>query len=220
MNRLRTFVAAHLDPAERIGEALFGLIMALGFTGAVRLGIDEAGSRELLVAILGCNLAWGIVDGVMYVMLALFERNRKRRILRSAVAAPSEEAALAALAGEVDEQVGGLLRPEDRLRFLRAILEAARRSTWPPTGVTRVDLLGGVAAGLAVVLATLPMLVPFLLVRDPMIAARLSEIIALALLFTLGVVWARMTGGRPLRVGLGLVAVGAVLVSVTIALGG
>lgn len=59
MNKLRAFVAAHLDPADRIGEALFGLIMALGFIGAVRLGIEEAASRELSVAILGCNLAWG-----------------------------------------------------------------------------------------------------------------------------------------------------------------
>jgi hypothetical protein len=60
-----TFIKRHLEPADRIGETLFGLIMALGFTGAVCLGIDEATSRELLIAILGCNIAWGIVDGVM-----------------------------------------------------------------------------------------------------------------------------------------------------------
>lgn len=220
MNRLRSFVASHLDPADRIGEALFGLIMALGFTGAVRLGIEEAASRELFVAILGCNLAWGIVDGVMYVMLALFERNRQRSLLRAVAAAPSDEVALAAIAARLDERVGELLPPAERPPFYRAILAGARRSDWAPAGVTRTDLLGGVAAGLMVVLATLPMLVPFLLVRDPMTAVRLAEGVALALLFGLGVTWARMTGGRPLRVGLGLVAVGAALVAITIVLGG
>src|SRR4030095_1923207 len=32
-----TFIQRYLDPDDRLGEILFGLIMALGFTGAVRL---------------------------------------------------------------------------------------------------------------------------------------------------------------------------------------
>ena len=68
------FIRRHLDPAARLGEALFGLIMALGFTGAVRLGEEEPSNRALFIGILGCNLAWAIVDGVMYVLTALVER--------------------------------------------------------------------------------------------------------------------------------------------------
>ena len=70
-----------------MGEILFGLIMTLTFTLAAGIVIEEEGregAREMLIGILGCNLAWGIVDGVMYVMLALFERNRRRRIARDA----------------------------------------------------------------------------------------------------------------------------------------
>lgn len=61
---MRDFLERYLDPADRLGEILFGLIMALGFTGAVRLGHEEADSRALFIGIFGCNLACAIVDGV------------------------------------------------------------------------------------------------------------------------------------------------------------
>ena len=64
-----------LDPIERLSEILFGLIMALTFTGA--LSAATAGHEEVRTMIfgaIGCNLAWGLVDGVMYLLDALTER--------------------------------------------------------------------------------------------------------------------------------------------------
>ena len=90
---MRAFIRRYLDPADRLGEILFGLIMALGFTGAVRLGHEAADNRALFIGIFGCNLAWAIVDGVMYVLTALFERGRKARLVREVLRAPTEEAA-------------------------------------------------------------------------------------------------------------------------------
>src|SRR5436305_11043806 len=86
---MRAFIQRHLDPSTRLGEAMFGLIMALGITGAVRISSAESTNRELFVAILGCNLAWGVVDGVMFALLALFERARKYRIVKEALNSPS-----------------------------------------------------------------------------------------------------------------------------------
>ena len=66
-----------------MGEILFGLIMTLTFTLAAGIVIQEegrAGAREMLIGILGCNLAWGIIDGVLYVLGQVFERGRVRRI--------------------------------------------------------------------------------------------------------------------------------------------
>jgi hypothetical protein len=43
---------------------LFGLVMVLSFTGS--LSVAEAGRediRSMLVAALGCNLAWGVGGG-------------------------------------------------------------------------------------------------------------------------------------------------------------
>jgi hypothetical protein len=66
-----------LDPIDRVSEVLFGLIMVLTFTGS--LSVAEAGRddvRTMLVGALGCNLAWGIIDGVLYLMGSLGEKGR------------------------------------------------------------------------------------------------------------------------------------------------
>src|SRR5512143_3759203 len=43
--RMRAFIHRHLDVSVRLGEILFSLIMALGFTASVRLGLGEADNR-------------------------------------------------------------------------------------------------------------------------------------------------------------------------------
>ena len=63
---MRDFATQHLDPGSHMGEALFGLIMTLTFTLGADLVIQEEGreaTRQMLIGILGCNLAWGIIDG-------------------------------------------------------------------------------------------------------------------------------------------------------------
>ena len=59
-----------LDPDESFGEILAGLIMVLTFTLAagVMSRDGEDGVHTVLFAAIGCNLAWGIIDAVFYVM--------------------------------------------------------------------------------------------------------------------------------------------------------
>ena len=64
-----------LDPIERNSEVLFGLIMVLTFTGSLRVtGAEHDDVDRMLVAALGCNLAWGIIDAVMYLISVLSQR--------------------------------------------------------------------------------------------------------------------------------------------------
>ena len=72
------FVHRYLDPGERLGEIIFGLIMVLTFTSTARatLGESETSARDLLIATIGCNIAWGIIDGGMYLMSAMLDRAR------------------------------------------------------------------------------------------------------------------------------------------------
>ena len=66
-----------LDPIDRVSEVLFGLIMVLTFTGS--LSVAEAGRddvRTMLIGALGCNLAWGIIDAMLYLMGGLAEKGR------------------------------------------------------------------------------------------------------------------------------------------------
>jgi hypothetical protein len=66
---------AVLNPVDRVSEMLFGLLMALTFVGAVSAA--ESGDeqiRTLFTTSLGCNLAWGLVDAVMYLIRTITER--------------------------------------------------------------------------------------------------------------------------------------------------
>src|SRR6476646_4197035 len=83
-----------LEPHERISEVLFGLIMVLTFTGS--LSVAEAGRedvRTMLIGALGCNIAWGIIDGVLYLMGCLADKGRGLIALRAARRANNAAAA-------------------------------------------------------------------------------------------------------------------------------
>ena len=75
----RRIIPRYLDPGERLGEVLFGLIMVLTFTLTAGLTIGDTpdARRELLIAAIGCNIAWGIIDGGMYIMGAMLGRARE-----------------------------------------------------------------------------------------------------------------------------------------------
>ncbi len=164
-----------LDPVARASEILFGVIMALTFTGtlsAATAAREEV--RTLLVAMIGCNLAWGLVDGVMFLMQSMTERG----------------------AGLVD--VGEYRQME----------------------LTKEDWLGALAVFLLVFLSTFPLVIPFLVFRNVRFALRVSNAIALVMLFLAGYEVARHAGYHPWRAGLTMVLLGLVLVGITIALGG
>src|SRR5512146_1784184 len=66
-----------LEPYDRISEVLFGLIMVLTLTGS--LSVAQAGRedvRTMLIGALGCNFAWGIIDGVLYLMACLADKSK------------------------------------------------------------------------------------------------------------------------------------------------
>ncbi len=76
--------AEALSPIDRISEMLFGLLMALTFTGAV--SVAESGKAEIrtmFLAALGCNLAWGLVDAVMHLIRTVTERGRLITLVRT-----------------------------------------------------------------------------------------------------------------------------------------
>jgi hypothetical protein len=82
-----------LDPIDRISEILFGLLMAVTIVGSLSIataGRDEV--RTVLVGALGCNLAWGLVDAVMYLVRQLTEKTRRHVLVRQLQSADSATA--------------------------------------------------------------------------------------------------------------------------------
>src|SRR5204863_8249826 len=64
-----------LNPIDRISEILFGLIMALTFTCTISvIETERAEVKDLLIGAIGCNIAWGLVDAVMFLLMTITEK--------------------------------------------------------------------------------------------------------------------------------------------------
>src|SRR5512147_966235 len=99
-----------LSPVDRVSELLFGLFMALTFTGAV--SVAEGGRNEIrtmFVAALGCNLAWGLVDAVMYVVRTITDRGRSLTLIHSVRAAADADAGRRLIQSSLSRVVAGLV---------------------------------------------------------------------------------------------------------------
>lgn len=220
---MTSFATQHLDPGSHMGEALFGLIMTLTFTLGADLVIEaqgREGARQMLFGILGCNLAWGLIDGVLYVLGCAFEHGRLHRI-GTEVQAANPPRAHRLVAAELDELLVPLTDEPQRNALYAAIVRRVKTGLIaPPLPVTRKDLLGGLESGLLVFACSIPAVLPFLLVDEPRAALRVSNAILLALLYYVGYRHARHTLARPWIAGLVSLFVGLFLVAVAIGLGG
>jgi hypothetical protein len=219
MNSSGRITKRFLEPHERIAEVLFGLIMVLTFTGS--LGVATAGRSEIrtmLVGALGCNLAWGIIDGVLYLMGCLAEKNRSLLTLRALRKATDPQKAQRIFAAALPSALASILQPaelESICRRLKDIPEPPERAT-----LGRKDWLGALAVFVWVFLATFPVAIPFMFMQSAGLAMRLSNTIAVLMLFLTGYAFGRITSRRPWAMGISMVLLGAILVGITMALGG
>ncbi len=208
-----------LDPTDRFSEILFGLIMVMTFTGT--LSVAESGRedvREMLIGALGCNLAWGIADAVMYVLTAMATRGRGHVLLRELKAASDPAEGHRKIVEALPERVAAVLGPDELESMRRRLIKLP--DSGAAVALRLEDFWSALLICLLVFLSTFPVAVPFLFVHDARPALRLSNGVALLMLFVLGHSLGRYAGGRPWRFGLGMLVLGAVLVAVIIALGG
>ncbi len=208
-----------LDPIDRITEILFGIIMVLTITSTI--SVYTAGRAEvatMIVAALGCNLAWGIIDGGFYLMGCLEERGRALLTFQAVRQARDPETGRQAIADLLPDWLTAVLSPES--------LEAMQRKLHDLPGAParprfdKDDWFGALGVCLLVFGATIPLVVPFLLVGDVQLALRISNGVGIVMLFLCGYSYARLTGLRPWLTGVCMVAIGAVLIGIAIALGG
>ena len=218
----RFILCRFLDPTECLGELLVGVVLALTITLGASLVVGKApeSTQKLLLAILGGNLAWGLIDGAIHLMSCMLERSRKARLIQSVRNAEGPAEALAIVAKEFDPKLEPFTTQEERARFYQTVLERLDAIPEERPNLTKEDLLGAASVFCLVVFCVIPALAPFLVLHDRFVALRVSNGLLLALLFLAGFRHARATLGNPWVVSLGLLAAGSVLVAATIALGG
>ena len=208
-----------LDPVYRASEVIFGLLMAMSFIGSISVATDGREEvRTLLVAALGCNLAWGLVDAVMHLVARKTESRRNRALLvklQGSVADPAAGRALIAdeMAAPLAASIG-----DEGLELIRQRLAAQSPSA--VRGLKARDFGDAVIVFFLVVLSTFPLVIPFMLIDDTARALLWSRLVGLGTLFLAGATLARYSSGNPWLNGLAMAGIGALLMAAIMALGG
>lgn len=208
-----------LDPLESINEVIFGLIMVLTFTCTINAATEGGEDvKTVLWAALGCNVAWGIIDAYIYLYSVILNRGSGLQSVRLIRQAKSDAAANEVIADSLPPLISNLMK-EEQYAFFRGEI---KKLPEPPkkTILTWSDLLGAVKVFMLVFLSTFPVAIPFLLIQDVFVAMRVSNAVALLLLFITGLYFGKKTSYPPFISGLMFAGIGALLVGMTIALGG
>lgn len=224
------FLGRVLDPIDRLSETIFSVLILLTFTMAYRVfwlrsdpyePISPDYLVDLFLAALGATLAWGVIDGVIYALLAVFERGEKHRFLAGVQAAGTRDEGLQAVADEFDYMLEPITGAEQRRLLYADVLDHLRDSRPQPVMLTREDLYGALACVVVALLAVLPSLLPLVVLRDySWVAIRTSNFVSVVVLFVTGYRWGKYSGGSPIKTGLLLAAMGVMLAAIAIPLGG
>ncbi len=208
-----------MNPIERISEILFGLIMALSFTCAVSVvETDRIEVKEMLFGAIGCNIAWGVIDAIMYLMIEISQRGRDRAILNYVRNTQDEEKAREFIAETLSPQIAAVMGKQSLETIRKAIIQAAPGIARSHVSVRDLKIALGIF--LLVFVSTIPVAIPFALISDVRLALRISNGIAIILLFIGGRILARYSGYNKFRAGLYLALLGIGMVFLTISLGG
>jgi hypothetical protein len=197
--------------------------MVLDFTliAGLTAGSGKQGVRHLLIAALGCNVAWGIIDGALYVAGNLTARRQRFRLLSKIRNAANESAAFSAISDHFNPLLEPATSTEERAHICRALLPALSRIQMPEVGLIKDDVFGMAAIFCIDLASVFPAVIPFLIFSsEPRFALRVSNALLIASLFATGFMWGKYTGSKGYLAGCCAMLLGLALVGVAIALGG
>jgi hypothetical protein len=208
-----------LNPIERISEILFGLIMALSFTCAISIvETNRIEVKQMLIGAVGCNIAWGVIDAIMYLIVVLAQRGRDLAILNFVRKTSEPGKAIEYIAETFSPEFASVIREQSLEQMRKEIVNAPPQLTSPR--LSGKDFKMALGIFLLVFVSTFPVALPFIFISQVHLALRTSNGIAIVLLFIGGWILSRYGGYHKFRTGLYLALTGAGMVFLTISLGG
>jgi len=208
-----------LEPVERISEILFGLIMVLTFTCS--FSVTQAGRSQvdtMLWGAIGCNLAWGIIDAMFYLIASFCERGHNLILLRRVRETSDVAEAKQIIADAIPPLIATRLAGDVYDSLHRQVRELPEPPARPR--LTGEDYRGALGVFLLVFFSTFPVVIPFIFMSNARLALRTSNVIAIVLLYLAGRALGRYATRHPWIFGVWTVILGAAMVGVCIALGG
>ena len=150
-----------LSPVDRISETLYGLIMALTYTCTFKIVVaDKTQVSEMLWSAIGCNIAWGLVDGIMYALTANSQKGHSIVVLRFIKKTKNQDKDRKIISDELPSLIASAVKPNDLEEIRRQLLKIPE----PPrkTISTITDILTAMGIFIYVFLSTVPVVIPFL----------------------------------------------------------
>jgi len=208
-----------LDPVERWSEVLFGLIMVLGFTStvsAVHSGRPEI--RTMIAGALGCNLAWGLVDAIMYLMASLSQKGHGLATLNAVISARTPQDAYRVISDGLPDIVTKCL---DESQFEDIRLALLRLPVPERVRLNEDDWRGATGVFLLVFFSTFPVVAPFIFLPNNVHRAlRYSNLVAIVMLAITGYAYGQYSAGPKWKWAICMVLLGVAMVLLTVRLGG
>jgi VIT1/CCC1 family predicted Fe2+/Mn2+ transporter len=179
---------------------------------------SQEGIREMIFAALGCNLVWGVIDATFYLIQRFDEQGRGILALMALRRIGNTSEAHSIIAETLPPLIASVLTPTE----FELIHQRLNRIPEPPAHpqLAKDDWLAAVGVFLLVFLCTFPVVIPFLLLAEAKLALRVSNGVAILMLFLAGYALGGYAGRRRWLTGLVMVIVGGALVGACIALGG
>jgi len=206
-------------PFDRVSEMTYGVIMTLTIISVISAASGGAARQDLIVAALGCNLAWGLVDALMLLVRLRVERAHQHGCLRALRGTSNDTDFRDGLDEFLPPRLVAVLQPDELWR-LRQRLMASPLGTGEPLRSGAEVWLAALLIVLLVTGITLPMILPLWLVPDDLLALRIAQGTGVVMLFALGWLLARWAGDSPWPGALGFTALGVAMSGLCIALGG
>jgi len=120
--------------------------------------------RAMFIGAIGCNLAWGIIDAAFYLIACLTEHGRHALLLRSVQQAADPARARQTVAESLPPKVVEALEDADLDRIQSHLKQLPAPAERPR--LTGEDWRGAAGVFLLVFLSTLPVVVPFMFMRE------------------------------------------------------
>jgi VIT1/CCC1 family predicted Fe2+/Mn2+ transporter len=227
---LSNLLGEFLDPIDALFVIFYSILFALLFTlsygiliyhGIISSSFATGYSRELFFTILGAITAWGIIDGVLYILGANFARSERHRLLQHVQSSDNEEEAATAIANELDFILEPITSAEQRHALYHDIRAHLSLAEPQAMGIQRADVVGAIATVVLYIVAVLPSLLPLLLLpNNTALAIRISNLVSFIMVFAAGYIWGIHTSTNPWKKGLLLTSVCLAMVVVAMLIGG
>ncbi|MFZ1342823.1 hypothetical protein [Thiothrix eikelboomii] len=207
-----------IAPDDQALETLSGIILTMSVLSTLQVASAQSiDTRSLVYAAIGSTIAWGFVDGMMYLVGTLMDRTRAYKVMRGLRSAASVLDFRQQLIAESPEYLVDRLS-DHSLDKIQTFLQSEPLEHRP--SLNRDDLQTALLLWLVVVSASLPLIMPLVFIHDHVLAFRVTQFISVWIMFAMGYKLGTWLGVKSVKSGLLFAMIGILIAVVCIYLGG